>query len=222
MSETDSQISRITMTQSHRGARLLAILAALAFAIIPARAQVLNSQEQAVANLLTTAGGQLRNKSVMRLDPALAAVARARAKDMAVRGYFAHVNPSGKGPNYLVRAAGFPLPAWWGTDPTDNTIESISAGLSSASQTWSSLLDSPPSPDTPARDTDILPRSNRLRHRLLLRRRVAVSPLLGDYHRTAARPVHAHHHITDRGRSGYRKQRSGFGDRGWKRTDRLV
>ncbi|MEK0448561.1 MAG: hypothetical protein RL088_829 [Verrucomicrobiota bacterium] len=132
------------MTQSHRGARLLAILAALAFAIIPARAQVLNSQEQAVANLLTTAGGQLRNKSVMRLDPALAAVARARAKDMAVRGYFAHVNPSGKGPNYLVRAAGFPLPAWWGTDPTDNTIESISAGLSSASQTWSSLLDSTP------------------------------------------------------------------------------
>ena len=132
------------MAQSHRVARLLAILAALALAIIPARAQVLNSQEQALANLLTSAGGQLRNKSVMRLDPALAAVARARAKDMAVRGYFAHVNPSGKGPNFLVRTAGFPLPAWWGTDPTDNTIESISAGLTSASQTWNSLLDSAP------------------------------------------------------------------------------
>lgn len=132
------------MAQSHRVARLLAILAVLALAIIPARAQVLNSQEQALANLLTSAGGQLRNKSVMRLDPALATVARARAKDMAVRGYFAHVNPSGKGPNFLVRAAGFPLPAWWGTDPADNTIESISAGLTSASQTWNSLLDSTP------------------------------------------------------------------------------
>ncbi len=79
----------------------------------------------------------------MVLDDTLTAVARARALDMGRRGYFDHVNPDGHGPNYMVRAAGYPLPAWWGTDPEANYIESIAGGRSTASATWNDWMNSP-------------------------------------------------------------------------------
>ena len=80
----------------------------------------------------------------MILDPVIEAVARARAKDMAVRNYFDHVNPDGVAANYLLRQAGYQLPAWWGTDPTANYVESIAAGYASASDTWTQWMNSPP------------------------------------------------------------------------------
>lgn len=63
----------------------------------------------------------------MHLDPILCKVARARAADLARRGYFAHVNPDGEGPNLLVRRAGFTLPSFYDKSKGANNIESIAA-----------------------------------------------------------------------------------------------
>jgi hypothetical protein len=104
-------------------------------------AVVLNAQEQAIANLMVNASGQ--HRPFMVLDDTLVAVARGHAADMGRRGYYAHVNPEGHGPNYMVRAAGYPLPAWWGTDPEANYIESIAAGRSDVSGTWNDWMNSP-------------------------------------------------------------------------------
>ncbi len=108
------------------------------------RAVTLTGEEQQLANLLTTASGQQRNKGAMHLDERLVAVARARAMDMAKRDYFDHVNPDGNGPNYLVRAAGYALPATYSTDRKANSIESIGGGYMSAQECWDELLKSPP------------------------------------------------------------------------------
>lgn len=119
------------------------LLALLAFFSAPRAglAYVLNAQEAALADLLENDPGQTRG--TMQLDPILSQVARERAADMAARNYFAHTNPDGLGPNALVRAAGYTLPSWWGTVATDNFIESLAAGRSLASETWTDLLNSP-------------------------------------------------------------------------------
>lgn len=89
-----------------------------------------NAQEQQIGSLLS------QRRARMVVDPILSRVARERAADMARRGYFDHVNPDGVAANHLVRSAGYPLPAWWGTDRSANYIESIAAGVASASGTW--------------------------------------------------------------------------------------
>ena len=102
----------------------------------------LNSQEQRVATLLTNASGQQR--PFVQVDPILSRVARARAADMARRHYFAHVNPDGHGPNYLVREAGYTLPASYDQSPSANSIESAAAGDTSADGAWSTWMGSAP------------------------------------------------------------------------------
>lgn len=77
------------------------------------------------------------------LDPIIENVARARAKDMADRGYFAHVNPDGNAANYLLKQAGYVLPSWWPTARDINNVESIAAGYSEASSTWTAWMNSP-------------------------------------------------------------------------------
>ena len=72
----------------------------------------------------------------LRCDPILARVARARAQDMAERGYFDHVSPDGFGPNYLVREAGFELPDWYPDSPSSNNLESIGAHFATAADVW--------------------------------------------------------------------------------------
>ena len=99
--------------------------------------------EQKLASLLTGDRAQRRDRSRMHADPILTAVARARAEDMAARRYMAHVNPDGIGPNALVRAAGYPLPAFWGTGRSGNFVESISAGHATAEQAWEGWMRSP-------------------------------------------------------------------------------
>ena len=101
----------------------------------------LNSQEQALANLVIANPGQ--HLGPMQLDATLCAVAHAKAADMAQRRYYAHVNPDGHGPNWLVRQAGYPLPAWWGTDPAANYIESIDASEPTAGDAWNAWMGSP-------------------------------------------------------------------------------
>jgi len=112
----------------------------LSAAVLPARAQ-LNAQEQKVADLMARASGQQR--SSVTVDPILSRVARARAMDLAKRGYFSHVNPDGKGPNYLVRQAGYQLPSSYSQAASGNNIESIAAGDPTASGSWSLWMGSP-------------------------------------------------------------------------------
>jgi len=122
--------------------RKAALLALLCASLAPAaQAQVtLNSQEQAIFNLMKNASGQRR--ASVELDPILCKVARAKANDMAARGYFNHTDPSGRGPNFMVRQAGYVLPAGYSTAVNANNIESISAGRATAGENWSAWMGS--------------------------------------------------------------------------------
>lgn len=119
------------------------LLGALLFAggVHRAAALELNAEEQRLAARLTGDRGQKRDRSRMHADPILTAVARARAEDMARRRYFAHVNPDGIGPNYLVHSAGYSLPSSWGSRSA-NFIESIGAGYATAEQAWEGWMNS--------------------------------------------------------------------------------
>lgn len=106
-----------------------------------ATALELNAEERQLAARLTGDRGQRRDRSRMHADPILTAVARARAEDMAKRRYFAHVNPDGMGPNFLVRSAGYSLPSSW-SGRSANFIESIGAGYATAEQAWDGWMNS--------------------------------------------------------------------------------
>jgi len=101
----------------------------------------LNAQEQAVASLAINHPDQ--GRKTLDCHPILAQVARERALDMGTRRYFSHTNPDGYGPNYLVRQAGYQLPSWWPTEPTENYIESIAGGYPTPEAAWQAWLDSP-------------------------------------------------------------------------------
>ena len=79
----------------------------------------LNSQEQADRQLHDKRP-RAGTDPYMVLDPVIEAVACARAKDMAVRNYFSHVNPDGNAINYLLVQAGYQLPAGWDSPRTNN------------------------------------------------------------------------------------------------------
>jgi hypothetical protein len=100
-------------------------------------AGILTTQEQAIADRLKSSA-----RPFIEIDPILTKVARQRAADMANRGYFDHVDPDGHGPNWHVRAAGYQLPEYWGTDAKTNYVESIAAGQTSADEAWSGWMDS--------------------------------------------------------------------------------
>ena len=101
----------------------------------------LTAEEQQVLNLLKEHPEQARR--TITCHPLLETVASARAQDMAERDYFDHVNPDGYGPNYLVNAAGYPLPGYYPLQENSNSIESIAGGYSSADEMWEGLLNSP-------------------------------------------------------------------------------
>jgi len=77
----------------------------------------------------------LQQRAQMQIDPILSSVARERAEDMAKRGYFNHTNPDGKGANFLVTAAGYTLPDFYGKLDDSNNIESIAVGYEDADDT---------------------------------------------------------------------------------------
>lgn len=119
----------------------LLLLGLLVFASLPFTshaAYLPTSEETLIADYMVHDPGQQR--ASMQLDPILARIARERAEDMAARSYFGHVNPDGNGPNALVRAAGYALPAWWGSVAADNFIESIAAGRSLPADTWADWM----------------------------------------------------------------------------------
>jgi uncharacterized protein YkwD len=100
----------------------------------------LNAEESSVAQMVVSHASQERDNPVC--NPILAQVARGRARDMALRGYFSHTNPDGKGPNLLVREAGYLLPDWYGDESGANNIESIGGGYTSPDGVWQGWLDS--------------------------------------------------------------------------------
>lgn len=63
---------------------------------------------------------------------------------MALRGYYSHVDPSGHGPNWWVRQAGYPLPDSYNPSPSANNIESITAGRATVDDAWGSWMESSP------------------------------------------------------------------------------
>ena len=144
----DTPIVTVNSPSLHRRYRWPFIATICAFlacipGLIPAQAAVsLNSEEQKLAQLLTGASGQRRDRSKMIADERLCQVARARAMDMAKRRYFDHVNPDGNGPNYLVRQAGYPLPSHYSTSRSANNVESIGCGYSGANACWDGWMGS--------------------------------------------------------------------------------
>ena len=125
-----------------------------------------NAVEIEIAKLAASDPAQERSEFVY--DPILSEVARSRAVDMAERNYVSHTNPDGLGPNKLAQLAGYVFPDFWGTGNTTNYIESIAAGITSASAAWTGMEKlSRPSPACPRR-VRFLHKSNPLWHRLRL------------------------------------------------------
>lgn len=100
----------------------------------------LNAEETAILQLMKADPNQGRDE--VRCNPVLAEVARERAKDMATRRYFDHVNPDGHGPNYIVLQAGYHLPDWYDHSDRANNIESIGGGFKDAGAMWQAWLGS--------------------------------------------------------------------------------
>jgi uncharacterized protein YkwD len=122
--------------------RALALLAALACGTAlaaPAAGCELSGKERALAQLLVAKPAQLRPR--LDCDPALVEMARARARDMATRGYFHHRDPDGVGPNDFLRRHGFALPSSYPSGSA-NTVEAIVGGYSDPDEVWSELLGS--------------------------------------------------------------------------------
>ena len=84
-----------------------------------------------------------QGRSSLTYNSILARVAREKAYDMARRGYFAHVNPDGIGPNYLVSIAGYRLPDHYDKAKSGGNIESCAAGNETAADTWIQWMNSP-------------------------------------------------------------------------------
>ncbi len=100
----------------------------------------LNAQEREIARLMASHTEQRRKQCV--LHPILCRVARAKCKDMARRGYFAHVDPDGVGANWLVRQAGYELPSFYAQGRDGNSIESLHGGYDTAATAWQSWMGS--------------------------------------------------------------------------------
>ncbi|MFD1186284.1 CAP domain-containing protein [Pontibacter rugosus] len=64
-------------------------------------------------------------------DDNLAKLAQQKAGDMARNNYFGHVDKKGKGMNYYLWQANYPLPEYFSKDPRANNVESIAANTES-------------------------------------------------------------------------------------------
>ena len=100
-----------------------------------------STQERKMAAL--TRGHSQQKRSSLVWDSRLSKVARARAQDMAKRGYFSHVDPDGRGPNWHVTQSGYRLPIKWTAFDKANQIESILAGYATAEGAFKYWLESP-------------------------------------------------------------------------------
>ncbi len=125
-----SQSAQCTLIALH-----LLLAFSTGFAITP------DSVELQIGEMAEQHASQQRPELVR--DPILNLVARAKALDLGERGYFAHVDPDGYGPNKAASLAGYELPAWWGDANDLNYIESIAAGYADAASAFNGWMNSP-------------------------------------------------------------------------------
>ena len=71
---------------------------------------------------------EISKKHPLKWNDTLAAVAEAKAIDMATRQYVGHVDPDGYGMNHFINKAGYKLKDKWLTAKEANYFESIAAG----------------------------------------------------------------------------------------------
>lgn len=71
---------------------------------------------------------EIAKKHPLKWNDTLAAVAEAKALDMATRKYVGHVDPDGYGMNHYMNKAGYKLKDRWLTSKEANYFESIAAG----------------------------------------------------------------------------------------------
>ena len=72
----------------------------------------------------------------------LISVAKARARDMARRNYFGHVDPDGHGPNWHLTRDGYRLPIEWAAFKNSNQVESILGGKAIAEEAFHTIVNS--------------------------------------------------------------------------------
>jgi len=93
--------------------------------------------EQAEAKVATLLNDQRLDvgRIVLRIDPRLSAIARARSEDMAAKGYFSHQQPDGDWAWDLMSAAGI---KWYGAGEIIawNTWGTLAESATSASRQW--------------------------------------------------------------------------------------
>jgi uncharacterized protein YkwD len=83
---------------------------------------------------------EIAKKHPLKWNDTLAAVAEAKALDMATRKYVGHVDPDGYGMNYFIDKAGYKLKNRWLTSKEANYFESISAGARSGEAAIRALI----------------------------------------------------------------------------------
>jgi uncharacterized protein YkwD len=71
---------------------------------------------------------EIGSRPLLKWNDTLAAVAEAKALDMANRQYMSHVDPDGYGLNHYINKAGYKLNAKWLANKEMNYFESLSAG----------------------------------------------------------------------------------------------
>ena len=71
-------------------------------------------------------------KPALIWDAELAALAQRKAEDMAANNYMAHTDKKGRGMNYYLWKANYPLPDFYAKDIRANNVESIAANTEEA------------------------------------------------------------------------------------------
>ena len=106
---------------------LAGVVFGLLLAVAPTNGRMTrNAEERAIAKLASEHPQHRRPR--MTHDAHLHVVARAKARDMARRDYFDHVDPDGFGPNRVITMTGYGLPDHYSKARSGNNVESIVAG----------------------------------------------------------------------------------------------
>ena len=98
------------------------------------------AKEREMAGLIR--GHPKQKRRTLLYNTRLTLVARARARDMARRNYFGHVDPDGYGPNWHLTRAGYRLPTEWTAFRNSNQVESILGGKATAKEAFHTLVNS--------------------------------------------------------------------------------
>jgi uncharacterized protein YkwD len=103
----------------------------------------LNKVRQSPGSYSTEIGvdlGYVKARPELVWSGALASAAQAKAEDMRDRGYFAHVDPDGKGTNIKIHEAGYTLTASFIDNKSNNFFESLGAGHGSGEEGIKALI----------------------------------------------------------------------------------